>query len=110
MTIVLLIAGILVFLSLWVLAWRTQVNLAFGIALGIMIDWVVAAVVGPIRFEQIQIWLPPLPFAIIAVMLLCFGILAWRWDDQKPGQKSDQKSGQKPDEKSAAKTGSHHSH
>lgn len=106
MTIVLLIAGIVAFLFLWVLAWRTQVNLAFGIALGIMIDWIVAAVVGPIRLEQIPVWLPPLPFAIIAVTLLCFGILAWVWDDQKPGHTPDQKSDDRP----AVKTGSQHSH
>jgi hypothetical protein len=27
--------------------------------------------------HDIPIWLPPLPFAVVAVSLFCLGILAW---------------------------------
>jgi hypothetical protein len=28
--------------------------------------------------HSIPIWLPPLPFALVALTLLCLGIYAWR--------------------------------
>ena len=73
------IAGLLLFLVLWGVAWRRQPNLAFGIFLGVAIAAVVAAVVRPFDFDMrnVPIWLPPLPFAVVAISLLCFGIWAW---------------------------------
>jgi len=79
MATVLQIAGLLLFLALWGVAWRRQPNLAFGIFLGVAIAAVVAAVVRPFDFDMrnVPIWLPPLPFAVVAISLLCFGIWAW---------------------------------
>ena len=71
------IAGLLLFLVLWGVAWRRQPNLAFGIFLGVAIAAVLAAVVRPFDMHSVPVWLPPLPFAIVAVSLLCFGIWAW---------------------------------
>ena len=71
------IAGLLLFLALWGVAWRRQPNLAFGIFLGVAITAVVAAVVRPFDMRNVPIWLPPLPFAVVAISLLCFGIWAW---------------------------------
>jgi hypothetical protein len=71
------IAGLLLFLALWGVAWRRQPNLAFGIFLGVAIAAVVAAVVRPFDMRSVPIWLPALPFAVVAISLLCFGIWAW---------------------------------
>ena len=79
------IAIILGLLWLWRRAWRTQPMLAYGITIGIMITWVFAVIVGRPSFETVPLWLPPLPFAVVAVTLLVFGILAWVWDDGQPG-------------------------
>jgi hypothetical protein len=38
---------------------------------------VVAAVVWPFDMRDVPLWLPPLPFAVVAISLLCFGIWAW---------------------------------
>jgi len=71
------IAGLLLFLVLWGVAWRRQPNLAFGIFLGVAIAAVVAAVFRPFDMRSVPIWLPALPFAVVAISLLCFGIWAW---------------------------------
>ena len=71
------IAGLLLFLVLWGVAWRRQPNLAFGIFLGVAIAAVVATVFRPFDMSDVPVWLPPLPFAVVAIALLCFGIWAW---------------------------------
>src|SRR5882762_12020629 len=38
---------------------------------------VVAAFVRPFDMHNMPIWLPALPFAIVALSLFCLGILAW---------------------------------
>jgi len=71
------LTGVVLFLALWGVAWRKQPNLAFGIFLGVAIAAVVAAFVRPFDMHTVPLWLPPLPFAVVAVSLLCFGIWAW---------------------------------
>lgn len=79
MTLFLAIAGVLVFLALWGLAWRKRPILAFGIFLGVAGVCVVAALVRPSGMEHLPAWLPALPFAVVAITLFSFGILAWLW-------------------------------
>jgi hypothetical protein len=79
MTLFLSIIGMLVLLALWSLAWRNRPILAFGIFLGTASVCVLAAIVRPAGIQHIPIWLPPLPFAVVAITLLYFGILAWWW-------------------------------
>jgi hypothetical protein len=31
--------------------------------------------------EEVPLWLPPLPFALVAVTLFVFGLLAWFWSE-----------------------------
>jgi hypothetical protein len=71
------VIGLLVFLALWGMAWRGQPSLAFGITLGAALAVVVAVVFRPFELHTVPIWLPPLPFATVAISLLCFGIWAW---------------------------------
>jgi hypothetical protein len=79
MTIFLSIIGFLAFLALWSIAWRNRPILAFGIFLGTATVCVLAAVVRPSGIQHIPLWLPPLPFAVVAITLLYFGFLAWWW-------------------------------
>ena len=79
MTLFLPIAGMLVFLALWSLAWRNRPVLAFGIFLGVASVFVVAVIVRPSGIQHAPVWLPALPFAAVAIALLYFGILAWYW-------------------------------
>ena len=76
MTIVLAILFVL-FLILWGIAWRNQTRLAFGIFIGIGVGLLIASLVGPIEMDHVPLWLPPLPFALVATGLFCFGIAAW---------------------------------
>ena len=81
MTVVLSIIGMLVLLLVWSLAWRTQPVLAIGIFIGIAVVGVIALFLRPsgLHLEHIPLWLPPLPFATVAVALFVFGTLAWWW-------------------------------
>ena len=69
--------GLVLFLALWGAAWRRQPNLALGIFFGVVIAVVVAALVRPSQLHSVPIWLPPIPFAAVALSLLGFGIWAW---------------------------------
>jgi hypothetical protein len=71
MALLLSIIGLLAFLALWTMAWRNRPILAFGIFLGFLIR--------PPDIQHIPLWLPPLPFAVVAITLLYFGVLAWWW-------------------------------
>ena len=72
-----LVVVFLAFLILWGFAWRNQTRLAFGIFIGIGVGWLVAALSGPIAMDHIPLWLPPLPFAVVALGLFIFGAAAW---------------------------------
>ena len=85
MKIVLIAVVVIALLALWRRAWRTQPMLAYGITIGIMIVALGAAFIDRPKLDHVPLWLPPLPFAIVAVTLLIFGILAWVWDDDKGG-------------------------
>ena len=68
----------IVFLVLWGFAWRGQPKLAFGILIGLLVGAAVAPFLGPYEsIADVPIWLPPLPFATVTVVLLIYGFLAW---------------------------------
>jgi hypothetical protein len=71
------LSGLILFLALWGVVWRRQPNLALGIFFGVAIAAVVAALVRPSHVQSVPLWLPPLPFAAVAVSLFGFGIWAW---------------------------------
>ena len=73
------IIGLLVLLALWTLAWRRRPFLAFGIFLGAAGVGVLAAALRPQGLDHVPLWLPPLPFAVVALSLFYFGALAWLW-------------------------------
>jgi hypothetical protein len=55
---------------------------AIGCAVGAVIAaavWTTSRAV--VSLEDIPLWLPPLPFALVAATLFCFGLLAWLWSE-----------------------------
>jgi hypothetical protein len=73
-----LMIALVVFLLLWGLAWHSQPRLAFGIFIGLLIGAVIAPNLGPYEsIADVPIWLPPLPFATVTVVLMTYGFLAW---------------------------------
>jgi hypothetical protein len=81
MTILLPTVGLLIFLVVWGLAWRKRPLLGFGIFLGMAAASILAVLFtpGPGGIQHIPVWLPALPFAIVALTLFAFGVLAWMW-------------------------------
>jgi hypothetical protein len=73
------IAGCLVVLVLWGVALRNRPEFGFGIALGVALACVGVAIAPHYRLETIPVWLPALPFALVAITLFVFGVLAWFW-------------------------------
>ena len=68
----------IVFLLLLGLMWRGQPKLAFGIVIGLLVGAIAAGWIGPYEsLSDVPLWLPPLPFAVVAVGLLIYGALAW---------------------------------
>jgi hypothetical protein len=92
----LLLVVLLALLLLWRLAWRNQPMLALGIGVGVLLGCVIGATVDAPKLDSIPIWLPPLPFAVVAVVLFFFGIVAWFWgkdrQDGDPQSRSDPSS------------------
>ena len=91
------IAGILLLLLLWRLLWRTQpVLLPVGIGFGVLAGWIIVTVVKAPELKDIPLWLPPLPFAAIAITLFVFGIMAWLWGDDRNNDDRHNTSDQRP--------------
>jgi len=66
---------------LWVLAWRRQRRFAVGTVVGAIVALLAVLVIKPFEMQHIPIWLPPLPFALVALTLFFFGVLAWFWGE-----------------------------
>ena len=69
---------------LWFFAWQRGSQLAVGIAIGVVAR---AASAGrssgaAYAFDHLPVWAPALPFALIALSLFGFGLLAWFWGEE----------------------------
>jgi hypothetical protein len=73
------VAACIVAFALWVAALRKRAELAIGIAVGLALAALVSATAPSFKTHEIPVWLPPLPFAVIACTLFFFGGLAWWW-------------------------------
>jgi hypothetical protein len=73
------LVGIVLVLLVWARVWQTQPKMAFGILLGLLAAWIISKLITPYvtGMEEVPVWLPPLPFAIVALLLLVFGSLIW---------------------------------
>ena len=73
-----LVTSFIVFLILWGFAWRSQTRLAFEILIGLIAGAGTAPFIGPYeRLADVPMWLPPLPFITVTIVLLVYGFLAW---------------------------------
>lgn len=72
---------------LWAGLWRTNTLLGFGILLGLPIAWLLSRPLAPYLtgMEHVPLWLPPLPFALVALALLVLGALSWLRASSAPG-------------------------
>ncbi|HEX6570532.1 MAG TPA: hypothetical protein VF055_00825 [Steroidobacteraceae bacterium] len=77
--ITLLLLGCLV---LWLRAWQRGSKLALGLAIGVALVVLGGLLLqtAPV-FDHVPVWVPALPFAIIAITLFSFGALAWFWGE-----------------------------
>ena len=72
------VTSFIVFLILWGFAWRSQIRLAFGILIGLIAGAAAAPFLGPYEgIADVPMWLPPLPFITITVVMFVYGFLAW---------------------------------
>lgn len=77
---------VLVLLAIWGALWRSQPKFAFGVLLGLPIAWLASRLVAPYLTgeAELPVWLPPLPFAVVATTLLTFGVIVWLRADNLP--------------------------
>ena len=77
---------IVALLLVWAALWRAQPKLAFGVLLGLPVAWVASRLTEPYLTgaAEIPLWLPPLPFAVVATTLLVFGAIIWLKADRLP--------------------------
>jgi len=71
------LAAALVLVAVFALVARRK--LALGILLGVGLGGAGLALAEPLQATAIPLWLPPLPFALIALALFCCGFFAWFW-------------------------------
>jgi hypothetical protein len=68
---------------LWFFAWQRGSYLARGIAIGAVLVLVAQPVIrAASSLDHMPLWGPALPFALIAVTLFGFGLLAWFWGEE----------------------------
>jgi hypothetical protein len=72
---------LLVLALLWMVAWKRRRHFAVGALVGAIVAPIAYALLPPVTLKTMPIWLPALPFGIVAVTLLCFGVLAWIWGE-----------------------------
>jgi hypothetical protein len=67
---------------LWLRVWLRHSRFAQGVVLGVILAIPAHMLVSKlVNLPHLPIWLPALPFALIAISLFGFGLLAWAWTD-----------------------------
>ena len=69
------------------------VAFSLGILVVAVVGCVIIASVGHYTTKTIPTWLPPIPFAAVAVTLFTLGVLAWLRDDRKEGDTHSDRAG-----------------
>ena len=82
--------GVAVFVVLWGGLWKSSPRAAFGAAIGFVLALLISSVFSNqltgyvTHMNEIPVWLPPLPFALVVVALFYFGIKTWLNADNLP--------------------------
>ena len=70
---------------LWIRSWQRGSQLATGVIIGVVLALGAVFLFRAIgAADPMPVWLPALPFALIATVLFAFGLLAWLWGDEQP--------------------------
>jgi drug/metabolite transporter (DMT)-like permease len=77
------IAAAVLLLVLFGLIVRKRPELGFGIVVGGGLAWAGLALLPRPSMQNFPVWLPALPFAVVALMLFFFGFLAWFWGSDR---------------------------
>jgi hypothetical protein len=88
--------AVAVLVALWGLIWRRNLELAFGILLGLPLAWLASRLLVPYLtgMHEIPVWLPPLPLATVATLLFIKGALVWiRGNEALPKPKPEDEAG-----------------
>jgi hypothetical protein len=78
--------AIAVLVSLWGAMWNSYPKMAIGALIGMPIGWLFSKLVSSYLagdMHEIPLWLPPLPFTLVAVLLLVVGASIWFRADDK---------------------------
>ncbi len=81
------ILGVGVLVVLWGVVWMRNLELALGVLIGLPLAWLLSKLIAPYvtGMEQVPVWLPPLPIATVALLLLIKGALVFlRGSDALP--------------------------
>jgi ABC-type sulfate transport system permease component len=78
--------GVAVFVVLWGALWKASAKGGFGVLIGLPIAWICSRLMTPYvtGMEEIPLWVPPLPIALIALALFYFGARTWLRADNLP--------------------------
>lgn len=64
----------------WGVMWKSYTKMAIGALIGMPIGWLFSRTINSYLtgdMHDIPLWLPPLPFALVAVILLVVGAVIW---------------------------------
>ena len=87
---VLWLIGVAVFVLLWAGLWKSSPRAAFGAVIGFVlaltVSWVFSSQLTNYvtNMNEIPVWVPPLPFALVVIAMFYFGIRTWLNADNLP--------------------------
>ena len=73
------IVALLVLLAVVGLTLRRRPQFAIGVGCGVVLAWLGVALAPAFSLKTMPVWLPAVPFALVALSLFAFGALAWFW-------------------------------
>lgn len=82
--------GVALFVLLWGALWKSSPKAAYGAVYGFLAALLVYWLFTPeltnyvTGMNEIPVWLPPLPFALVVIVLFYFGIKTWLNADNLP--------------------------
>ena len=78
--------GVALFVVLWGALWKASPKGGFGVLIGLPIAWILSRLMTPYvtGMNEIPLWVPPLPIALIALALFYFGFRTWLRADNLP--------------------------
>jgi len=90
------LVAVAVLALLWGYMWNILPNMAIGVLIGLPVGWLFSRLIDTYLtgdMHDIPLWLPPLPLALIATLLIVVGLVIFlRGDDPSSDKTSDDDS------------------